>query len=46
VPVPTTTAAPAVPALLKKLLNERAATGLPPAYLTKDASPKDEGKKR
>jgi len=32
--------APAVPPLLTKLLNERAATGLPPAYLSKA---KDEG---
>lgn len=46
VPVPTTTTAPAVPPLLSKLLSERAATGLPPAYLPKDASPKGEGKKR
>jgi hypothetical protein len=45
VPVSTTTA-PAVPPLLSKLLSDRAATGLPPAYLPKDATPKDEGKKR
>ena len=38
-PAPST--APTVPPLLTKLLSERAATGLPPAYL-----PKDERKKR
>lgn len=45
---PPTTAAPAVPPLLSKLLSERAATGLPPAYLPKPvpSAVEDEGKKR
>jgi hypothetical protein len=30
---------PALPPLLRKLLAEYAATGLPPAYLPKDADP-------
>jgi len=38
-PEPTPVSATALPPLLRKLLAEYAATGLPPAYLPKDPDP-------